>query len=139
MSAAIDFNLQKYDGEFKAAGMARIEKAAKAIQGIAKGFCEAGSITRPVRKRYVYQHHLEPSSGPLWTAREIGGMMRSIRVSRSHDASVPNVRVYAGNFAAWYAIQMEFGRGRWKGGARPFLRPALHTGESVVRSIIEGR
>jgi hypothetical protein len=141
----IDFNLQKYDGEFKAAGMERLERAANAIRDAARQKIKVGSITRPQRKYFIFEHHRRPSQSALWTERHPGEMRDTIRTVRrrdeslNFDASRDNVRVYAGNFADWWATQMEFGRGKWKGGAKPFLRPALWGSESKVRSIIEGR
>lgn len=144
MSKLIDFDLQKYDGEFLAAGAARVTRAAIAIRDAAKRHCVKGTITRPERKRFVFQGHLEPSTpgSAVWTERSPGAMRSTIRVVRkfsNEDMKNWNIRVYAGNFKTWWALQMEFGFGGWKGGARPFLRPALHESESKVRDIIEGR
>ena len=144
MSKLIDFDLQKYDGEFKAAGITRMVKASEAIRDAAKRHCVRGTITRPPRKHFVYQGHLEPaspqSSANIWTERSPGAMKGTIRVVRSHDPEkASSVRVYAGNFKTWWALQMEYGFGGWKGGAKPFMRPALHESESKVRDIIEGR
>lgn len=144
--AKIDWDLQKYDGEFKKAGIARMIKAADAIRDAAKENCVSGTVNRPERKHYVYEGKLLPASGGApWTARQIGAMRRTIRTVTKNDypengfyVDLDNVRVYAGNFLTWWAVQMEYGRGAWKGGARPFLRPALRSSESKVRSIIEG-
>jgi hypothetical protein len=158
MSKAIDFDLQKYDGEFLAAGAARVTRAAIAIRDAAKRHCVKGTITRPPRKHFVLNGHLEPespnSSARLWTERTPGAMRNTIRVVHKFEhgdmkysniwvsVGAPkawDVRVYAGNFATWWALQMEYGFGGWKGGAKPFLRPALHESESKVRDILEGR
>jgi len=143
---AIDFNLQKFDGEFKAAGMARVVKAAEAIRDAAKGFCREGTVTRiPGRKTMVVNgRKVESTSPPEWMERTPGAMKKTIRVVRlkteNLDMSKPeNVRVYAGNKKTWWATQMEFGFGAWKGGAKPFLRPGLRTAESKARAIIEGK
>ena len=143
---AIDFNLQKYDGEFKAAGMERLEKAADAIRDEARRKCMPdGTITRPARKYFIFEHHRYPAQSGAWTARHPGEMRETIRTVRRRvespgfDLAHDNVRVYAGNYLAWWAPQREFGRGKWKGGAKPFLRPALWGSESKVRAIIEGR
>ena len=147
--ARIDWDLQKYDGEFKKAGMARIKRAAEVIRDMAKTNCIAGTINRPARKHWVNNGHLEDaspeSSANIWTAREAGAMRETIRVvetredrGRGFDQERDNVRVYAGNFKTWYAVQMEYGRGGWKGGARPFMRKALTAAPSRIRPIIEG-
>ena len=146
MSKLIDFDLQKYDGEFLAAGAARMTRAAIAIRDAAKRHCVRGTISRPPRKHFVYQGHLEPaspqSSANIWTERTPGAMRGTIRVVRKfghENMQGWNIRVYAGNFKTWWALQMEYGFGAWKGGAKPFLRPAVHESESKVRDIIEGR
>jgi hypothetical protein len=154
--AQIDFDLQKYDGEFLAAGMDRLVKAAKTIRDDAKRRIKVGTITRvPGRKmmRMRDGRMVESTMPPKWMERTPGEMKKTIRVVQRYDFSgtflknlsslegiseAANVRVYAGNFNDWWATQMEFGYGAWKGGAQPFLRPALHGSQSKVRSIIEG-
>ena len=120
----IDWNLQKYDGEFKAAGMARIKQAAEAIRDAAKAKCVVGTITRP-------------AVGKFWTERTPGAMRNTIRVVGR--PGVDNYLVIAGNKKTWWATQMEYGRGKWKGGAKPFMRQAIHESEPKIRAIIEGR
>ena len=142
---AIDFNLQKYDGEFKAAGMARLLRAENTIRDAARKKIKVGSITRPQRRYFIFEHRRQPASSGKWTERHPGELRDTIRTVRRRDESPgfdtahDNVRVYAGNFLDWWAVQMEYGRGKWKGGAKPFMRPALHGSESKVRAIIEGR
>lgn len=144
MSKLIDFDLQKYDGEFLAAGAARMTRAAIAIRDAAKRHCKVGTIARPARKHFVFQGHLLSAAGGKdnWTERTPGAMRGTIRVVRKfgHESMQGwNIRVYAGNWKTWWALQMEYGFGGWKGGAKPFLRPAVHESESKVRDIIEGR
>ena len=120
----IDFDLQKYDGEFKAAGMARIKRSAEAIRDAAKAKCVVGTISRPAVGKY-------------WTERTPGAMRNTIRVVEKEG--VNNILVIAGNAKTWWATQMEYGRGAWKGGAKPFMRQAIHESYSKIRSIVEGR
>ena len=120
----IDFNLQKYDGEFKAAGMVRVKKAAEAIRDAAKAKCVVGTISRPAK-------------GAYWTERTPGAMKNTIRTTERQG--VDNVLVIAGNSQTWWATQMEYGRGAWKGGAKPFFRQAIHESYTKIRSIVEGR
>ena len=147
--ARIDWDLQKYDGEFKKAGMDRLKRAADVIRDMAKANCKVGTIDRPARKHWVNaEGHFEDasplSSANIWTAREIGAMKATIRTvelnnpSPGFDTKADNVRIYAGNFKTWWAIQMEYGRGGWKGGPRSFMRPALVSAPPRIRSIIEG-
>ncbi len=121
--AQIDIDLTKYDVEFLKAAMSRVEKAAEAIRDAAKNKCVVGTITRPAK-------------GAFWTERSPGAMKATIRVVRKEGKN--NVLIIAGNKKTWWATQMEYGRGAWKGGARPFMRPAIASTKGLVASIIEG-
>ena len=121
--ARIEIDLTKYDVVFLKTAMGRVEKAAEAIRDAAKSNCVVGTVTRPAK-------------GAYWTERSPGAMKATIRVVRKEGKN--NVRVYAGNKKTWWAVQMEYGRGGWKGGARPFLRPAIASTKGTVKSIIEG-
>jgi hypothetical protein len=80
----------------------------------------------------------EYGSGASWTARYHGAMVDTIRAVRKKDSASRNVWIMAGNFNVWWALQLEFGRGAWKGKAKPFLRPALNGASSSCRGILEG-
>lgn len=150
----IDFDLQKYDGEFKKAGMERLERAAEVIRDTARSLVVTGTVTRvPGRRRFVNKagHMVESPNPPIWMERIPGAMKQTIRTvkKRGFDntlgmdsggiwTDLVDVRVYAGNYKTWWATQMEYGRGRWRGGAKPFMRPAMIQAEGAVRSIIEG-
>lgn len=152
----IDFDLQKYDGEFAAAGMKRLVRAAEVIRDEAKRRIKVGTVTRvPGRKmmRMKDGRMVASTMPPKWMERTPGEMKKTIRVVQKYDFSTTflknlanmegddspaNVRVYAGNFNDWWALQMEYGYGAWKGGAQPFLRPAIYGSQSRIRAIIEG-
>jgi hypothetical protein len=154
--AKIDIDLQKYDGEFKKAGMERVERAAAAIRDEARALITIGKITRvPGRRKYRNKagHLVESPTPPIWMERTPGGMKKTIRVVKKKQfdnvmqmdvgsgtfwIEGKDVRVYAGNYKTWYATQMEYGRGKWRGGPRSFMRPALKRAEALVRMIIEG-
>jgi len=73
--------------------------------------------------------------------REIGALRRTIRVTEKTGESGligRDVRVIAGNRKTWYALQVEYGRGGWKGGAHPFLRPAMRGRKAEIQRVIEG-
>jgi len=153
--ARIEYDLQKYDGEFKKAGMDRLVKAAGVIRDAARGIVVSGKVTRiPGRRKFVNKagHLVESSDPPIWMERVPGGMKKTIRVVRkeafenvetmdvgSGTLWIENkdVRVYAGNYKTWYAIQMEKGQGKWKGGAKPFMVPAMKNSEAAIKNIIE--
>ena len=129
----IQFNFEQYDGQIAKTCMERIKKAAGEIQLQAILKCKVGDISRPAYRKGKY-------AGQFWTAREIGGMRRTIRVTEKYGMEGlkgRDIRVIAGTKKAWWAIQMEYGRGAWKGGPRPFLRPAMNAAKSRVQQIIE--
>jgi hypothetical protein len=138
--ARIDWDLQKYDGEFKAAGMKRIEAAAGVIRDDARRILN-GKLKGNWKEHGPYSHmrkghKLVDFEASIWTERTKAAMVSSIRVTRREGEE--NVWVIAGNFKTWWATQLEFGRGRWKGGAKPFLRPAMLGAESKIHGILEG-
>jgi hypothetical protein len=129
----IVFNFEQYDGQIAKSCMERIVKAAGVIAESARSKCKEGNISRPVSSKGKY-------AGQFWTERTPGAMRKTIRVVEKHGAAgfvSRDVRVIAGNKKTWWATQMEFGRGKWKGGAKPFLRPAMNGSKSEVQSIIE--
>jgi HK97 gp10 family phage protein len=121
--AAIEIDLMKYFPEFEKAAMDRIEKAAGVIRDAARRNCTVGTISRPAK-------------GKFWTERSPGAMRDTIRVATKEGAK--NVFLIAGDKKTWWATQMEYGRGGWKGGAKPFIRPAIASTKDEVKSIIEG-
>ena len=73
-----------------------------------------------------------------WMEREPGALVNTIRVVRKHDSTSRNIWVMAGNKKTWWALQTEFGHGGWKGGAKPFLRPAFKKAASTCQGVLEG-
>lgn len=127
MAREINFNFEQYDGQIGKSCMDRMRAACGEIQLQAILKCKVGTINRP-------------AVGPAWTEREAGAMRRTIRVVEKNGENGlvgRDVRVYVGNYKTWYAVQMEYGRGGWKGGARPFLRPAMQSSKSKVQAILE--
>ena len=115
------------------AGMGRLEKAGEIIRDNAKIILAGktkGNISHPPYKKGPY-------AGVYWTEREAGAMLKTIRVVRKNDSKTRNIWIMAGNKKTWWAAQMEFGRGGWKGGPRSFLRPALKKSVSQVKTMIE--
>lgn len=130
MAKEIDLNFGQYDPEIYKASMDRIEAAAEVIRDDARQILKGklrGNVTRPPY-----------TGGAPWTARTAGAMVETIRVVQSKDPEKKNVWVMAGNFLTWWAVQLEFGRGQWRGGAKPYLRPAMKGAEGKVKSILEG-
>ena len=128
--AEINFNFEQYDGQIAKSSMERIRKAANVIADAARANCTVGTITRP----------LKPGQ-PYWMEREPGAMRKTIRTVEKSGAKGllgRDVRVYAGNKKTWWAIQMEYGHGGWKGGAKPFIRPAMRGAPAAIKVAMEG-
>jgi hypothetical protein len=88
----------------------------------------------PWKEHGVYQKGAY--AGKIWTERHFLEMIKTIRVQTKNGSDARNVRIYAGNFKTWWALQLEFGRGDWHGGAKPFLRPAMNN-VSAIKAVIE--
>ena len=131
MAKEIHFNFEQYDEVITKSCMSRIEKAAEVIRDDAKRILEG-------KLKGKWKEHGPYKKGASWTAREKGAMVKTIRVVRSRNPQVKNVWVMAGNYNVWWALQMEYGRGGWKGGRKSFMRPAMKGAESRVIAILEG-
>jgi hypothetical protein len=132
--AELNFNFKQYDELIKNACMDRLRDAAACIQMNAILKCKKSyKNRRPVYKKGPY-------AGQIYTARDMDIMAKTIRVVEKRGLGLhagPNVRVYSGNFKTWWAVQMEYGRGAWKGGAQPFFRPAISGSKAQVKAILE--
>lgn len=131
-------------------GMDRLEKAAGIVQlnAILK---LKGLINETYPEHGPYKRHWmkakpkigreagwsESSGGSPWTARHYRMMAQTIRVVRKRDPNVRNIWIMAGNYVTWWALQMEYGRAGWKGGAKSFLRPALKGSTLQIIAILE--
>jgi hypothetical protein len=132
--ANLKFNFDQYDELIANSCMSRMHAAASEIQtqAILK-IKKSYKNRRPVYKKGPY-------AGQIYTARDNDIMAKTIRVVEKrgeHGLVGRNVLVIAGNFKTWWATQMEFGRGAWKGGASPFMRPALTASKANVKAILE--
>ncbi len=87
------------------------------------------NISRPVYKKGPY-------AGQPWTARHAGALLKSVRVvqkkedigmSASKVADFTNIRVYAGNYMAYYADIFEF--------YTPYMRPAWDASQGDIQRI----
>lgn len=128
MARKIDFNFAQYDELIDKASLDRMEQAAAVIRDDARRILKSqlrGNVTRPPY-----------AGGAPWTARTAGAMVETIRVVRKEGKK--NVWVMAGNYLTWWAVQLEFGRGQWRGGAKPYLRPAMKGAEGKIKGILEG-
>lgn len=115
----------KYDGEFAGICSDRLKEAAERIAEKARSKCPVGTKSRPIYKTGKY-------AGVDWTARDAGALKRSIRVTEKYkDGTLVwdnvNIRVYAGNYFAYYASIVEYS-------VKKFMRPAVNTAE--IRRIL---
>jgi len=88
------------------------------------------------------------NAGKIWTARDDRfAMIKSIRyVKKKEDFSNlfagikhRNIWIMAGNYKTWWATQMEYGHGQWRGGARPFFRVGINKAMPKIAALIAAR
>jgi len=139
------FDIEKHVPWLVEAGMDRLEKAGDVIRDQARA-----NLRNHSKIHYKWREHgpykTGKSAGEDWTARHYYDMEKTVRTVRQYDEKIGlsrvfgrnrNIRIYAGKKEIWYAKQMEYGRGGWKGGRRSFFRPALNRTRNQVRGIIE--
>lgn len=152
--AKITFNFEQYDRQIANAGMVRLRKAAYFIAEETRkkydllnieGARHIGGMIYRTSAFFHGPYKTGKYAGVYWTARTPFAMRHTIRVREKYGNPVgtmaaslnQDVRIYAGNSKTWWATQMEYGRGAWKGGQKSFFRPALHASRSGVQNIIE--
>ena len=133
--AEIKLNFEQYDNIIANSSMDRMRAAATLLKDTMKNNCyRSYKNRRPVYKSGPYAER-------AWTGRDMELMADTIRVvelnQRKPGLDSCNVPVYAGNWKVWWATQMEFGRGGWKGGAHPFMRPAIASCKSQIQTVLE--
>lgn len=129
-----NWNPNRFDAEIKKAAIDRAVEAAELVAErtrrnlkaqIGKG--KTTKINRPAYRKGKY-------AGQAWTAREFGQLMKSIRVVKQYEKystllfKKSNVRVYIGNYKAYYARIFEF--------SRPFFRPAFFSSQPDIKRIL---
>lgn len=118
----------KADKLVRGASRERQLKAAHVIADEVRRRCPVGTISRPMYKIGRY-------AGQPWTKRDAGSLKKTVRVverDEEHGYMIKgfgDVRVYAGNFYAYYAQIVEF--------YTPFMRPAVDATISRVKHILE--
>ena len=111
----------------------RVRKAAGVIRDQVKANCPVGTVSRPMYRSGT-------NKGKPWTARDAGQLKRSVRVVELREEKYGYafaelgilhgiVRVYCGNFLAYYARIVEY--------SNPFMRPAVETPKGRVKDILE--
>jgi HK97 gp10 family phage protein len=138
------WNPEEFAPEILSNCMERIEKAAIVVRDAARA--------KMTGFKYTWKEHGPYKTGAyrgqIWTARDYDALKATIRVTKKKETGIGagvgfkaakdmNVWILAGQFKTWYAIQVEFGRGEWKGKPHPFLRPAFNESMGKIKSIIE--
>jgi len=135
---------EEFAPEILSGAMERIEKAAIVVRDAARA--------KMTGFKHTWKEHGPYSTGKyhgqIWTARDYNALKETIRVTKKKETGLTggfgykaakdmNVWILAGQFKTWYAVQVEFGRGEWKGKPHPFLRPAFNESMGKIKSIIE--
>jgi len=142
----ITWNTEAFQAECVNVTMDRLEVAAKQIADDARTFL-TGKVKGDWQEHGPYKRRVIKSGGKrilssytadVWTARYHGDMAKTIRVVRKHDANSRNVWIMAGNYKVWWALQLEYGFGGWRGKGKPFLRRAMANAPTKIKAAIEG-
>jgi hypothetical protein len=131
----INWNTAPFLAECKNVGMDRIEVAAHIIADDAKRTLQS-KVKGPSVKHGVYKKG--QYKGKIWTERDPGALIKTIRVVRKHGDPTHNIWIMAGNYKTWWALQTEYGRGGWKGGVKSFIRPAMKNSPAAIKRALEG-
>jgi hypothetical protein len=136
------WNPEEFAPQILSGAMERIEKAAIVVRDAARA--------KMTGFKHTWKEHGPYSTGKyhgqIWTARDYNALKETIRVTKKKEmyegsgfrvAKDMNVWILAGQYRTWYAVQVEFGRGEWRGKPHPFLRPAFRESMSQIKSIIE--
>lgn len=134
MARMVNWNPERKIPEFRKIGMDRLVAAAEVVR--MNAIYKLQSLIREAYKEHG-EYKTGDAAGQFWTERHYRKMVHTIRVVRSHDPAVRDVRIYCGNKKTWWALQMEYGRGGWKGGRKSFLRPAIRNSIPQIKTIVE--
>jgi len=122
-----DWNPNKMDATFENVALDRLIKAAEVIKNKVKSKTPVGTISHPMYRKGEYKD--QP-----WTARDAGQLKKSVRVVRKKTKSGKalsrkrNIRVYVGNYLAYYANIVEF--------YTPFMSIGFESALGEVKEII---
>lgn len=130
MAKMINWNTAAFEAQCINVTMDRLEEAAKIIRDDAKRILQSKIKGPPITRH--------PKGQPIWMERDPGALVATIRVVRKRGDPTRSVWIMAGNYKTWWALQTEYGRGGWKGGAKAFLRPAMANAPSAIKIVLEG-
>ena len=148
MAKILNWNAAAFEAACVEVGMNMLEEAANIIAEnmktiLAPQVTGMQKITGKDSTRYEpWPEHGEyetgEAAGQKWTARHKNEMIKTIRVRRKNDSASRNIWILAGNFKVWWALQMEYGKGGWKGGRKSFMRPAMRKAPAAIIAVLEG-
>ena len=134
MAKMVNWNPERKIPEFSKIGMKRLVASAEIVR--MNAIYKLQGLIRGGWKEHE-EYKTGGAAGKYWTVRHYREMVHTIRVVRKYGGTSRDVRIYAGNRKTWWALQMEYGHGQWKGGAKPFLRPAIRSSIPQIKVIIE--
>lgn len=143
MAVKFNLDLSKWDTEFFHDALNRVESAADVIRNLARVKLKAsiasarGKANSLAGERWKEHGPYATGNTASYTARYHKEMVNTIRTVRSKNPAVKNIWVMAGAYDPWWALQLEYGHGGWKGGKKSFFRPAIKESESEIISICE--
>jgi len=133
MAKILNWNTAEFEAQCIGVTMDRLEVAAQIIADDMKTTLR-GQVVGNWREHGPY----DGGSAPLWTARRHDALAKTIRVVRKTGDTSRNIWIIAGNWAVWWALQTEYGRGGWKGGKKSFMRPAMKKAGVAIQTALEG-
>lgn len=129
MAKMINWNTAAFEKECVGVSMDRLEAAAKIIAADAKRILQSKIKGPPITRH---------GQKEVWMERDPGALVATIRVVRKKGDPTRNIWIMAGNYKTWWALQTEYGRGGWKGGAKSFIRPAMKNAPAAIKVCLEG-
>lgn len=135
MTVEIKWDIDAFLEDCKDVSMEGLEACANIIRDEAKHILET-KLQSNWYEHGVYQSG--PLKGVYYTEREWQAMVATIRTVPRRKGQPDDVWVMAGNSKTWWAIQLEFGKGEWRGGNRSFLRPALRKSLTAMKAVFGG-
>lgn len=139
MAHMVNWNPEEKIPEIARAGMEVLEEACSIIVQDAKVNLVAALRGNNGKWKEHGPYKSGKYAGKSWTARYMGSMVKSIRLVKKHDPKSRNIWIMAGNYNTWWAVQMEYGHGAWKGGRRSFFRSAIMGAMPKIRMLLASR
>ena len=144
MAKMLNYNISEIIPEISKASMPVLEECCALIVNEMKSELWNGKIKADWKRHGVYQSG--KNAGQIWTSRDsYTEMLNTIRLVKKNSGNTVfgtkgnGIWVMAGNYKTWWAAQMEYGHGGWKGGARPFFRSGIKKSLPKISSLLQSR